>query len=136
MIGAIALLLLLGAVFSLLIRGRVHPWNMRLANMNIRSARGPNLTTILAVAGLATLLLKAAQLPFVASRPTLALWLVAGTVALVIGYIIVGDITKLVVGGLGVVLLIFTEGVAGVIQIAILALLILWLLGALRGWMG
>lgn len=63
-------------------------------------------------------------------------WLVGGTFALVVGFVVVGDLTKPLVGGLGIAMLLLTEGIAGVIQIAIVLVLILWLLGAVRGWVG
>jgi hypothetical protein len=134
--GPVAILLMLGAVYALALRGRSHRWNPRLGNMRVRTASGPNFATLLGAVGVATLLLNAAKIPALQRHPGYAPILVGVAVALLFGYLIVQDFTKLVVGGIGVVLLIATEGVGNAVSLAILAALLVWLLGAFRGWIG
>lgn len=136
MIGSVAVLMMLGAVYALALRGRSHRWNPRLGSMRVRRASGPNAATLLGAAGVATLLLNAAKIPALQQHPGYATVLVGVAVTLLFGYLIVQDFTKLVVGGIGVALLIATEGVGNAMSLVILAALLVWLLGAFRGWIG
>jgi hypothetical protein len=136
MMGALALILMFGAVFSLLLRGRVHPWNSRLGNMRVRSLTGPNFATLLAILALAELLLRAVELPLLGRVPGLVPLLVAIVFLLIIGYVVVGSLAKVIAGAAGIALLIATEGIAGTLELVIVVGLLLWVLGAVRGWLG
>lgn len=136
MAGAIAVLMMLRALFALMLGGRAHPFNAHLARTRVRRLSGPNFTMMIAVAGLSALLLKAAEVPIVASHPGVVPIIVAVAVLLVIGYVVFENLTRLTVGGIGVALLVLTEGLASTIGLVILAVFLLWLLGAARAWFG
>ena len=134
MIGALAVLSFMGVVYALLLRGRAHAWNPRRANMRVDSMGGHNLTTMLAVVGLATLVIKLGASSFVVERPFLVPWLAGGVVALVVGYVLLGSVTKVIVAALAIGLLVMNTGITGAIQLCILSALLFWILGAARGW--
>jgi len=91
------------------------------------------LSSILAVVGIAGLILEAGNSAVLSSIPGVAPVLVAISVVLIIGVVVGRGITELIVGMLGVGMLALSVGVSGAIGLAVLVALMLWLLGVVRG---
>ena len=127
--------IVLGFVFVLLLRGRAHSWRPQLARTSVRRASGPNLGSMLGVVGVATLLLTSTQVPVIAAHPELVPVIVGVAVVLIVGSILAVDLTKLVVAGLGFVIVAATQGMSAAVALTIMIALLLWLFGALRGWL-
>ena len=72
-------------------------------------------------------------LPIVAGA---APYLAMAAVLLVVGYVTTPSVTRVAVAVGGVLVLVATEGASGTISLVLLAALLLWLLGATRGWFG
>lgn len=136
MVEPLALLLVLGTVFAVMIGGRGHRFRPGLARTSARKASGPNAASMLAVVGIAGVILEAGNLPVLNSIPGVAPLLVALAVVLIIGVVVGRSVTEVILGLLGIALLVMTSGVEGTISLVILTGLMIWLLGAVRGWMG
>jgi hypothetical protein len=128
---AIAVLIALGSVFAVMLRGG-GSFNGRRASTRVRSATGPNLASMLAVLGIAALVIEAGRLPFLPAEA--APLLAALVVVLVVGTVVAGRVTPVLTALIGVGLLFVTLGPGEAISLAVMAVLLLWLLGALRGW--
>lgn len=131
--GAIATLLGLGVVFAVMLGGP-RAFNSRRARTRVRSAGGPNLASIIAVIGVAALLIEAGGVPFLASSPSAGPLLALLAVVLVVGTVVAGRITPVITALLGVGLLVLTLGPSEAITLVIISLMLLWLLGLVRGW--
>lgn len=136
MVEPLALLIVLGTVFAIIIGGRGHRFRPGLARTSARKSSGPNAASILAVVGIASLILEAGNLPVLNGIPGVAPLLVALAVVLIIGVVVGRSVTEVMLGLLGVALLVMTSGLEGTITLIILTGLMVWLLGAVRGWMG
>jgi hypothetical protein len=131
-VGPIAVLICLGFVFAIMFGGG--SFNGRRAATRVRRASGPNLGSMIAVIGIAGLLLDTASLPAVSRFGGSAEILVLVAVVLIIGTAITGKLTSVVVGMLGLVVAGLTLGVTGTVSLLILIALMLWILGAVRGF--
>ena len=131
-VSALALGIGLWFVYLVLFDGR--KFNARRANTTVRSASGSNLGTIVAVVALASLVIEAGTLPVVNSLPFAAPAIGMGALMLLILTVRSPGWSNLIATGLGVALLASTVGLSGSIILAILTSLLLWLLGAMRGW--
>jgi len=136
MTGVLALVIVLGTVFAIMIGGRGHRFRPGLARTRAKKASGPNAASMLAVVGIASLILEAGNLPVFSGVPGVAPLLVALAVVLIIGVVVGRSVTEVMLGLLGVALLVMTSGVESTITLIILTALMVWLLGAVRGWMG
>ena len=134
MTGILALLLGLSTVCALLFRRPLRPFDGRRANFRVRRATGPNLGSILLVLSIAGLMLHFAGLAVVQHLPGGLDGVVLAAVALVLGIVVSGGVTRLLVAGFGAVLLVLTVGWSGLGQLLIVAAMLLWLLGATRGY--
>ncbi len=136
MVGLLAVLIVLGTVFAVMLGGHGHRFRSRLAKTSMRKASGPNAASVLAVVGIAGLILEVGSLQVLSDVPGVAPLLAALAVVLIIGVVVGRSITEIILGVLGIGVLVLSVGVNGTITLVILAGLMLWLLGAVRGWMG
>jgi hypothetical protein len=132
----LAVLIVLATVLALLVGGRSHGFRPGLAKTRVHTVSGPNFGSVLAVVGIAVLIMEAGSLPVVSDVPGMAPLLVALAVVLIIGVVVGRGITEVVIGFLGVVVLGMTVGVSGTLTLVVISGLMLWLLGAVRGWLG
>lgn len=135
MTGAIAVLLMLGLVFYVIFGGHTRTWSTRRAETRIRSTSGPNFTSVLAAVAAAGIILKLAQLPFVSGVPGLLPALVSLAVVLVIGIVLAGSLTRLLIGLISVGLLVVSVGFGGALQLIVLVVFMGALLSVARGWL-
>lgn len=136
MVSVLAVLIMLATVFAVMLGGHGHGYRPGLAKTRMRKASGPNSGSVLAVIGIAGLVLELGNLSFVSGVPGVAPLLVALAVVLIIGVVVGRSVTEIILSILGIGLLVLSVGVSGALTLAILAGLMLWLLGAVRGWMG
>lgn len=136
MVEPLAVLIVLGTVLAIMFGGRGHGFRPGLARTNVRKASGPNFASMLAVVGIAALLVEAGSLPVLNAVPGVAPLLVALAVVLIIGVVVGRGITEVIIGFLAVVVLGMTVGVSGTLTLIVVSALMLWLLGLVRGWMG
>lgn len=135
MVSVLAILVVLGLVLALMIGGRGHGLRPALANTTVRKATGPNFASMLAVVGIASLILEAASLPVLGEVPGVAPLLVAIAVVLILGVVAARSVTEVILGLLGVGVLILTAGVSGALMLTALVLLMWWLLALVRGFL-
>lgn len=136
MVSGLAVLIVLATIFGLMLGRRGHTLRPGLMSTRVRRASGPNLGSMVAVVGVAGLLLEAGNSSVAAVVPGLAPVLVAIAVVLIIGIVVAKSLTELIAGALGIGMLAMTVGVAGAIQLVVLIGLMLWLLGLARGFLG
>lgn len=129
--GTIAVLLALGTVFAVILGGP-RRFSGRRAATSVRSATGPNLSSVLAVVGIAALTIEAGRLPFLPSEAAPAI--AALLVVLVVGTVVAGRITPVLMAMIGVALLLMTLGPDEAISLIVITMLLLWLLAAVRGF--
>lgn len=129
--GGLAVLVALGTVLAVMLGGP-RTFSGRRAATRVRSATGPNLSSVLAVVGIAALTLEAGRLPFLPSQAAPAL--AALLVVLVVGTVVAERITPMLSALIGVALLLMTLGPDEAISLIVVTLLLLWLLAAVRGF--
>lgn len=135
MVSALAVLIMLGTVFAIMLGGRGHRFSPGLARTRVRKVSGPNFGTMLAVLAVAALLVEAGSLPVLSAVPGAAPLLAALAVVLIIGVVVGRGITEIIIGFLAVVVLGMTVGVSGTLTLIVLSALMFWLLAVVRGWM-
>ncbi len=136
MVEVLSLLIVLGTVFAIILAGRGHGFRPGLAKTSVRRASGPNAASMLAVVGIAALILEAGNQQVLNGIPSVAPLLATLAVVLIIGVVVGRGVTEVIIGFLAVVVVATTVGVSGTITLIIVTCLMLWLLGAVRGWMG
>lgn len=134
MVVALAVLVVLGTIFASVLSGRGHAFRPTLAETRVRRTSGGNLGSVLAVVGIASLVLEAATSWPLSRIPGVAPLIVGVVVTLILGVVVARSATELLTAGLGVGLLILTIGLGGAVQLAIVVALLLWLLGLIRGF--
>jgi hypothetical protein len=135
MVSALAVLIVLGTVFAIMLGGRAHRFRPGLARTRVRKVSGPNFATMLAVLAIAALLVEAGSLPVLSTVPSVAPLLAALAVVLIIGVVVGRGITEVIIGLLAVLVLGMTVGVSGTPTLIVLTAVMLWLLTVVRGWM-
>lgn len=130
-VGGVAVLIALGAVFSVMLGGS-RTYSNRRAATSVRSVTGGNFSSMLAVVGIAALVLETGQLPFLPTEA--APWLATLAVVLVVGTVVAGRVTPVLTALIGIALLLMTLGLGETLILVVVTLMLLWLLGVLRGW--
>lgn len=134
MLEVLAVLIVLATVFSLLVSGRGHAFRPGLAQTRMQRVSGTNVASVLAIVGVASLVLEFAASSPLSRIPGIAPLIVSAVVILIVGIVVARSATELVLAVLGIGLLITTVGFSGALQLAILVALMIWILGIVRGF--
>lgn len=132
LVGTLAVCIGLYFVYALAFGGR--SFSSTRAKTRVRSVEGPNLGTMLAVVALGALVLDATSDSRIASLPFAGPVIAVGALILILVIVRSPGLGNVVLAGLGIAVLAVTVGSTGVITLVILVALLLWLLGAIRGW--
>ena len=131
-IGLLGTVIILGTIFALLLGRGGHEFRPSLASRHGRRRPTANLRAVLGVVALASLIFDLAGSP-IGRIPHVAPILAGTAVILIIGMVILRNFTDLIMGLLSVGALVFAVGIAGAVELGVLVVLMLWLLGAIRG---
>lgn len=127
---ALVTLIFLGMVLGLALSPTGKAGQLRRRRFSARS--GPGLASMLAVAGLAALLIEAASWPALAKFSWAPGLLVGGAVLTLIAIATNRSWWEIVSTAVGILLLVATMGVSGALQLVVITALLVWLFNWIR----
>lgn len=136
MISLLVTLLFIGIVIGVLFPGEKHTFNLRRAQTRVRSVRGPNMMRWLGVLALSMLLVEVATVPAIAGIPGAVEVLAILIVLLVIGVGAGLRIVEVIVAVVSLGVFLLSIGIDGAVTLVVATLLLAWIFGAARGFLG